>query len=407
MERRTFLKSSALTAMAASRVLGANDRIRMGLIGCGTRGTMVSGFFKKHDDVEFLVACDADKSRMEATAAKIGAKETVGDYRRILERKDIDAVLVATPDHWHGPITVAACEAGKDVYVEKPISNNIADAQAMLAAARKNNRIVQCGLQQRQGEAFREAAEMIQSGQLGTITHCILSFGGGYATVTQPTEAPPAGFDWDMFQGPAPRRPYSPSYRRWRAYYAYGGGLVTDWGVHLVDVAHWYMKADAKTPLLTSASAQSVNVPNPQKDQVPDAFICSWQYDNFIMSFTNAVFPSNEFGMQGNTFYGTRGVLHVNRSGFIVKPVQGRAMPGGPPPPPPIQARVRPFKEDYNNDPDTIMNARNFLDCVKSRQQPTANIDIGFYSSMPCIIALLAIRNKRQYRWDGKTAVPA
>ena len=411
--RRKFLQAAAGAAVVSKSVLGANERIQMGLIGCGTRGNMDSGFLGRHKDCVFVAACDVAQTKLDQTAAKLsengGVKvDTYGDYRRLLERRDIDAVLVATPDHWHSPITIDACAAGKDVYVEKPISNAIEAAQKMVAAARQYKRVVQVGLQQRQGEHFKEAAKLVQGGLLGNVTHALMQFPGGYTMPPEPNQEPPSDLNWNMFQGPAERRAYKPSrQRRWRAYYDYGGGLVTDWGVHLVDIAHWYLNADGKTPLLTSASAQYVNVPNPEHDQVPDAFIVSWQYDNFVMSFTNAVMTNPDFGFQGNLFFGPRGSLLVHRSGYQVRPSQVRRIPGGPEPPPAIDAKTVRFAENYQNDPDTIAHARNFLDCVKSRQRPTTDIEIGFHSTLPCLIALLAIRQRRSFTWDGTTAKPA
>ncbi len=428
--RRTFLKASAAAAAISRSVLGANDRIQMGLIGCGTRGTMVSRFHLRNKDCVFVAACDVAKTRLDAAIPRLseqggGAKvDAYGDYRRILERKDIDAVLVTTPDHWHSPITVEACAAGKDVYVEKPISNGLEPAQRMVAAARQYNRVVQMGVQQRQGEAFKEAAKLVQDGLLGKVTHVQLLYEGGYARTAEPNQDAPADLDWEMFQGPAPRHPYRPSRQRsWRAYYDYGGGLVTDWGVHLADVAHMYMKQDLGGPILTSAAGQHVTVYDPQHEQIPQAFNISWQYADFIMTFTNAVLPNQDFPFHGTYFFGAKGCLMVNRSGFIIRPTPRRT----PPPPtaqtaragaaaqqgfgraaedlgPPIEARVRPFAENYTDDPDTIAHARNFLDCVKSRQKPVGDIEIGFHSSLPCLLGVIAIQQGRTIAWDGNSA---
>jgi predicted dehydrogenase len=408
LTRRTFLQTSAVVALGSRTVLGANDRVRMAVIGCGTRGSMVSGFFGRHNDCEFVAACDVFGTRRDALVAKLreGGRtvDAVDDYRRILDRKDVDAVLVATPDHWHSPIMVEACAAGKDVYVEKPVSNAIEPAQKMVQAARTHNRIVQVGLQQRQGEHFKEARELIQSGLIGKVTHVVLQFPGAYTMPPEPSQTPPADLNWEMFQGPAERHPYKPSrQRRWRTYYDYGGGLVTDWGVHLVDVAHWYLDADAKAPRLTSAVAQYVNVPNPEHDQVPDAFIVSWQYDDFVMSFTNAVPTDENFGRQGTYLYGPKGSIQVHRAGFEVRPARRPNNPTADTPPP-IEGRLRRFAENYENDPDTIAHTRNFLDCVKSRRKPTAEIEIGFHSSLPCLLAIQAIRQGRAITWDGTVA---
>lgn len=401
----------AVSAAAVSPTIrGANDRIQMGIIGPGSRGTIVQRLFAKHSDCNFIAACDVNSKNLAAAAQRMSGKvDTYSDYRKLLERKDIDAVLVTTPDHWHSPITIDACAAGKDVYVEKPISNSIAAAQRMVEAARKYNRVVQLGTQQRSGAHFQEAAKLVQDGALGKVTHAVLIQPGAYNMARQPNEAPPPELDWDMWQGPAPRKPYSPMRRRWRAFYAYGGGLVTDWGVHLTDTALLAMTADNKTPLLSSASAQYVGA-ELDLEQVPDSFSCTWQYDNFVMTFTNAVPPpiAAGYNMQGNWFYGKRGVLHVNRSGYQVFPVEQRTPPGAAanaaPPPPPAEAKDVKVKEDYQNDPDTTAHARNFLDCVKSRKRSTSDIEIGFNSTLPCLLGLLAIQQGRTFAWDGKAA---
>jgi predicted dehydrogenase len=280
------------------------------------------------------------------------------------------------------------------------------------------------GVQQRQGEAFKEAAKLVQDGLLGKVTHVQLLYEGGYARTAEPNQDAPADLDWEMFQGPAPRHPYRPSRQRsWRAYYDYGGGLVTDWGVHLADVAHMYMKQDLGGPILTSAAGQHVTVYDPQHEQIPQAFNISWQYADFIMTFTNAVLPNQDFPFHGTYFFGAKGCLMVNRSGFIIRPTPRRT----PPPPtaqtaragaaaqqgfgraaedlgPPIEARVRPFAENYTDDPDTIAHARNFLDCVKSRQKPVGDIEIGFHSSLPCLLGVIAIQQGRTIAWDGNSA---
>ena len=280
----TLLAGTSLRGHAAGQgTQGANNRVRVGLIGGGTRGNMVAGFFLKFPDAQILAVAEPYRMRLDRTIEALGKiqpgvkVDAFEDYRRIIERNDIDAVIIATPDHWHCPMTVEACAAGKDVYVEKPLSNQIEPAWKAVEAARKHNRVVQMGVQPRQGEAFKEAAEIVQSGALGKVTHVMLQFAGSYGVPPEPPSDPPAGLNWDLFQGPAPRRPFRPGRLRWRNFYDYGGGLVTDWGVHLVDVAHWYLKADNKAPLLTSAAAQYVTLSNPERDQCPDAFSISWQ----------------------------------------------------------------------------------------------------------------------------------
>lgn len=424
VSRRSFLSLTAGAAVLAGTSMrgrqggpiGANNRVRVALIGGGTRGNMVAGFFLRHADAQVVAACEVYKTRLDATIERLakaqpGVKvETHEDYRKILDRRDVDAVIVATPDHWHGPMVVDACAAGKDVYVEKPLSNTIEAAWKAVDAARRHNRVVQMGVQQRQGEAFREAAQLVQEGALGKVTHVMLQFPGSYGQPPEPASEPPAGLNWELFQGPAPRRPFKPSRLRWRAFYDYGGGLVTDWGVHLVDVAHWYLKADQKAPLLTSAAAQYVTLDNPERDQCPDAFTIAWQYDDFVMTFTNNVVQDWEFGRQGTLFFGPRGSLLVHRSGFEVRP--GRATGGGrggrggrgqagAAPPEPLQPRRRPLVENYNNDPDTIAHVREFLDCVKSRKRPSGDVEVGYHSTLPCLLAIHAIREGRSFKYDA------
>lgn len=420
--RRRFLKISAGAAMASGTVLGANDRVQVGLIGFGRRAGQLRNSFARHPDCVFAAACEVDQTRLKQAAAAMGGKvDTYADYRRILERKDIDAVIVATPDHWHSPMLIAACEAGKDVYIEKPVSNAVEPAWKMVEAAKKYNRVVQVGCQQRSWPHFQECAKKIQDGYLGRINHCILLFeGGGGGGVRRPSTAEkvPEGFDWEAFQGPAERRPYSSDRQRgWRSFFDYGGGTVTDWGVHFTDVMNWYMNAGRKAPILTSASAQYVGTQPPNLEMAPDTYSVTWKYDNFVGTFTNTALPSQDPEMvrsdaHGNYFHGQNGVLLVNRYGYVVMPRRGGGQPGGSAATPAqavTAARVM-DPEGMVETPDskfgqaTILHARNFLDCVKSRQQPACDMETGFYSSLPCLLAVMSIRQGRSFAWDGKAA---
>ena len=426
------MRTTAAAAVVSQTVRGANDRIQMGIIGTGERGMQDFRAFSYHEDCVFVAACDVNKLKLEPALQTMGGKvDSYGDYRRILDRKDIDAVLLTVPDHWHSPMMVEAVAAGKDVYVEKPISNTLPAAQKMLEAAQKYKRVVQMGCQQRSTPHFQACAKMIQDGLLGKVDHAVLLYGngGGYTRVQPPPEPPPPTLDWEMFQGPAPRKPFSPGRLFWRSYYDYGGGLITDWGVHLTDSAHMALGCDRKGPMLTAATAQFVTVPR-DKEQIPEAFACTWQYDDFVMTFTNIVPPIPAFDMSGNWFHSRRGALHVNRAGYHVLPAAVRAAPppparggaagapaggaqpgrasrgpGGPPAVPPIE--LKDFRNtDRGINGDTPLHARNFLDCVKSRQKPNCDIEIGFYSTLPCLLALMSIREGRSYAWDGKTAKP-
>ena len=412
--RRGFLKASAATMAMSRSVLGANDRVQMGVIGTGTRGTQVHGSFVRHKDVAFIAACDVAKDRLDTflTANKNEKMDTYGDYRKVLDRKDIDAVLITTPDHWHAPIMIAALDAGKDVYCEKPVSNTIEAALKMVDAARSHKQVVQIGLQQRSWDHFQECAKLIRDGAIGKVTHCVMNYASNYLRPKEQPTAPPSTLDWEMYQGPAPRRPYVPSRQRtWRSFYDYGGGIITDWGVHLWDVADWYMDVDDKVPATVSTSAQYVRYPE-DKEQVPDAVIVSAQYGNFVASFTNAAMPNPEFEMWGNYFFGERGTLLVNRLGYMLRPSPPRrTMPGAPPPPAPIEPKVFKNAAGMSEDPNstfasaTMNHARNFLDCVKSRNRTVAPMDVGFHSTLPCLLGVESIKlGGRTVMFDGKAA---
>jgi predicted dehydrogenase len=430
--RRGFLHmaigTAALTharpASAAARqtgVAGANDRIRVGLIGCGGRGNQVARDWMKHKDSVFVAACDVYKSRLDETVARIAgiqgaAPEAYEQYQRILERTDVDAVLIATPDHWHGPMTLDACAAGKDVYVEKPVSNSIDDGLRMIEAARRHNRVVQVGLQQRSWHHFQEARQLFADGYLGSpITHCTMVPPGGRfprRTGPQAPQDPPAGLNWDLFQGPAERRPFVPARLNWRSWYAYGGGNLSDWGVHLTDVMNWFMNADQTAPLLTSASTQYVRLPQ-DPELVPDSYAVTWQYKDFVASLANTMIPGVEDARQlyGNHFYGERGVMIVNRLGYEVRPYPPPPRrEGQPPPEPPLEPKK--FKDpnamsevaESKYGSATHHHVRNFLDAVRSRQRPNCDVEVGFYSALPCLLALVSVQTGKTVRWDGKAA---
>jgi predicted dehydrogenase len=424
----TLLSATSLRAqpLNSGRVQGASDRVRIGLIGAGNRGRQVAGFFLKHPDAQYLAAADVFKPNVDTavkTLTDLQKGTTVDgyeDYRRILERKDIDAVHIATPDHWHCRQVVEAIDAGKDVYVEKPLSNNVQEMVKALRAYRQGNRVVQVGTQQRSGEHFQEAAQIVQSGQLGKVTQAVLLYpGSGYGRGPEPEVEPPAGLNWDGFQGPAERHPYKASrHRSWRGYWDYGGGLITDWGVHLTDIALWYLQTQNAGPLLTVGLGQYVNLVNPERDQSPDTFAVTWQYPNFLMTFSNAVVNDAEFGRQGNYFYGQRGSLLVHRGGYEIRPgrqavggsgrggrggtasAPGAAAASAPATPAPLEFKRVPYAENYNDDPHTTAHARNFLDCIKSRQKPVSNLEVGFYATLPTILGVMAVREGRAIKWD-------
>jgi predicted dehydrogenase len=502
MKRRDFLSMTVgAAAMAGARPafatprqtgpIGANNRIRAALIGAGGRGSAVARDWQLNKDSVFVATCDVWASRTTNSTTTLagrqeGAKvDGYEDYRRILDRNDVDAVLIGTPDHWHSQMCIDAMSAGKDIYCEKPVSNTVEAAVKMRDAARKSNRIIQIGTQQRSWPHFQEAAKLMHDGYVGSVRHVVMmppsaggqAGGGPIAGVTaaqMPAEPIPDGFNWDLWQGPAERKPYLSIRTGFRSWYAYGGGSVTDWGVHLVDIMAWYLKLDNKVPNLTSASAQYVNQVK-DLERVPNCWSITWQYDTFIANLTNAVLPgiqaSEEF--YGDWFYAQRAVLNVNRFGYDIRPYGlapgrgggggggrqgapgaaaaaagapgaaapaagapaagapqagaapggggggrgggrggGQAAGGGAPaaPQPPIEAK-RVFDPMGRSEAAgstfaqaTVSHVRNFLDCVRSRQQPVCNMEAGFAASIPCILANVAIREERTVKFDGNKA---
>lgn len=416
LNRRDFMKKSVLTGAAISVVPGyvlgrsgyvpPSDKIRLGLIGTGNRmGELAETFFNQAD-CSVLAICDVDKSKLTKFAEKFSFKgDSYGDYRRILERKDIDAVVVATPDHWHGPIAVEACEAGKDVYLEKPISNLIPAGVKVMDAAKRTNRIVQLGTHQRSWTEFQECSKLIQEGIIGDINQVVVnhSMGGGFGgSRQQPTgpEAIPEGLDWEMWQGPAPRHPYSSARISWRNWFDYGGGSITDWGVHHIDIVHMAMGCNAEGPTFTAAAT----MPNTSPDLVPNTYSINYKYDDFIMSFVSCVQPGdNAQGVftGGPSFFGSKGYAVVNRSGYLIRPPAsmgfGRQQPT-------FEAinNMKPYETAKESGARTA-HERNWLDCVKSRQKPICDAETGFYSSLPCLLGLQSIQDGCALIWDPKT----
>jgi predicted dehydrogenase len=418
-----------VTAAMSRSAIGANDRIGFALIGAGGRGSYMAGVFTDFEDVNLLAVCDVFKPNRDQQATKLGAKtqsspEAVADYRKILDRKDVDAVLITTPDHWHGPMLIEASQAGKDSYCEKPISNTIEMGLKMRAAVRQYKRVVQIGLQQRSWQHFQENAKRVQDGMIGNVYQVDCMYTGNYTRDPGPPTAPPADLDWEMFQGNAERRPYTAMRQRsWRAFYDYSGGTLLDWGTHLTDISHWY--TNVTEPLTCSASGQYVRAPV-LPEMLPDTLSVTWKYPKFVMTYKNCVESMADWDTQGNHFLGTGGWLHVNRTEYRVRaaaargpaPTPAAAAPGAPAagtPPAgrgagrgaPAAPRFEPITERfrYNGGPSDHAHVRNFLDCVKSRQDPVVSVDTGFYSTLPTLMGVLAIRYGKTYSWDGKRAV--
>jgi len=403
---QTSLASSGATAAVArgsgagsplaglsSAVLGANERIRVALIGAGGMGRGDLMAFLKFDDVACPAICDVDDA-MLAKAAEAIAKtrgdrpESVKDYRRVLDRKDIDAVLVATPDHWHALPTLHACQAGKDVYVEKPLATSVVEGRAMVAAARKHDRVVQMGTQWRSGRHFAQAINFVQSGKLGKIRQvrcwAYLDWAGDAGKTK---DAPvPKGVDYDMWLGPAPKRAFNAArfHFKWRWFWDYAGGLMTDWGVHLINLAMWAMKA--KGPTRVNCVGGKYNLID-DLSETPDTQCATYEFPDFMLLWEHQT--RGQYGPGGRehgvAFWGSEGTLILDRHGWEVIPSKnsqlGRAKRKG-------------------RDNARAAHVRDFLDCMRSRKRPVEDVETGHHVSTIAHLGNVALRSRRSIRWD-------
>jgi predicted dehydrogenase len=403
IERRSFIKQSIATgitaAAAGNKILGANDRIRIGVIGLGRQGRGVMRTFAKNSDVEIAALCDVYQPQIDAAIkdARLEGVKTFRDFRQLLDLKDIDAVIVATPDHWHPLNLIMACQTGKDVYVEKPISVTVEEGRKMVQAARKYNRIVQVGTQQRSGDHYQKAAEIVRSGQIGKVTS-VHSWNYGNSApdgIGNPADgSTPDGLDWDLWLGPAPMRPFNANRfgvhpDRWstfRYFWDYAGGMMTDWGVHHLDIVQMVMGVDA--PLAVNASGGKY-VLRDNRD-TPDTLIVTYEYPGFLCTYENREGngqPIDGHGY-GITFYGTDATLFIDREYFEIRSEKGRK-----------DAEPQRVAGQNKQGEEHI---RNFLDCVKTRNLPICDIEIGHRSTTTALLGNVALRSGRRVLWNGK-----
>jgi len=394
-----------LTAVPRSapgaNVLGANEKIVMGLIGCGGQGRHDLSRCMAHPEVAVAAVCDVDQGRMKQAAAWVEDKQKkapkqVGDYRNLLKMKEIDAVIVGTPDHWHALNTVDACNAGKDVYVEKPISHNIAEGRAMVSAARRNKRVVQVGTQQRSEGPFLKAITAIKQRKIGEISEILINFHGNELPngLGNPPDAdPPPGVDYDLWLGPAPKGPFNQNrfHYQWRWFFDYASGKIGDWGIHHVDIVHWAMDpTDGYEIAPITASATGGKWILPDNRDTPDTQEAIFQYPAmgknppFILTlsvrFCNA--RQGGDGNYGINFYGTKGTIYVDR---------GRLEAWG-------EKKEKIELEDLNASGD---HAGNFLESIKSRKNPISDIEIGHRSTTVPHLGNIAMRVGRTIHWDA------
>jgi predicted dehydrogenase len=358
---RRHFAAAALTAASANRVSGANDIIRLGAIGTGGRCQGLMRTATKLGGVEFVAVCDAHRQRaLQAKEEIAPAAEVVPDFRALLERKDIDAVIIGAPDHWHVPMVTAAVQAGKDAYCEKPLTRTIEEGAKIISAVQNSRRIVQVGYQQRSWPHFFEAKKLIDGGALGKVT-LVQSY--WYQNYNRPSPVRSAGeqLDWNAWLGDAPAREFDPlRFRRWRMYWDYGGGTMTDLFSHWGDTIHWLMGQSVPR------SARATGGRFVLKDlECPETISAVFEYPNdFLIVYDSTLVSSLEDG--GMIFRGTDGTLRLRRSGFELYPERLVAEQKTSNPKPEL---VVPSTGD-----GTVEHMRNFFECLRTRQAPNSDV---------------------------------
>ena len=419
--RRTFIRNVAagaaggvllpsaaartVDASSQDRVAGANRRIRVGLIGCGGQG-MSDLRAALRLGAQCVALCDVDDE--QALKAAESLKRTFDqtpdlvtrDFRRVLDRQDVDAVIVGTPDHWHALPSVMACQAGKDVYVEKPLALTIGEGRVMVNAARRYNRVVQMGTQQRSANHFKSAVEYVKSGALGKIrlvkTWAYQDWMGNVPRV--PDGNVPPGVDYDMWLGPAPKVPFNKNrfHFNFRWYYDYSGGLMTDWGAHMIDIANWGMGVNVPKSA-TSVGGKFGFLES--AEETPDTQQALWQFDGFSMIWEHATAMGQGPYMRdhGVAFHGNNGVLVVDRGGWEVLPETGRNSWDGA-----KTYRMKGEPRRGTSGPEMHQaHVKDFLDCMDSRKRTASDVEIGHNSMIACHLANIAFRTGRVVHWDA------
>ena len=421
--RRMLLKGGAALAFSAAsyrRVLGANERIGLGFIGFGLIGKRHVLDFKAIPDFNLVAIAEVHKGRLDEGAMTMGGSpRTYGDFRRLLDDKGVDAVVVSTPDHWHALMTMMACSAGKDVYVEKPLSLFVREGRWMVDVARRNKRVVQVGTQQRSGPHYQKARELIQGGHIGQVVSVRM---WSYRNImpgfgSPPDGDPPSGFDYDLWLGPSPKRPYNPNralyHFRW--HWDYSGGQMTNLGQHSLDIVHWFLGASAPRAVSSSGGRFALR----DNGETPDIQDALFEYDGWTASWSHREASRGTPPSNGLEFCGTRGSLIISRKGFIVTPDAeilpesavrrfGGAHPVGGPDgtgdrSSTSQKRTEAIEDQSGDEYDQFRrHAAGFLDAVRSRRQPISDLESGHRVATACHLANLSLRVGRKLRWDPK-----
>ncbi len=393
VNRRRFLQTATAAAGALAVPMfiprtawGANERIVLGHIGVGGQGKGNLSRFLGKKDVSVAAVCDVDRTRV-AAAVKLAADKghsakAFEDYRRLLDRHDIDAVVISTPDHWHALQSIDACNAGKDVYCEKPLTLTILEGRAMVDAARNQKRVVQTGSQQRSSKEFRTACELVRNGRIGKIQRVLV----GINRPNHPGEPvsdsePPEELNYDLWLGPAPQRPYNKNrvHYNFRFFRDYSGGQMTNWGAHHLDITQWGLGRDDSGPVKISGTGTF----HPQNwHEVTETCRVTHTYDDGVEVIVG---QGQKDIPHGTTFIGTEGRIYVNRGKLVAEPESAAATPLP-------DGAVRLYESSDHK--------QNFLDCIKSREKPICDVEIGHRSATVCHLGNIAIDLGRPLEWD-------
>ena len=419
--RRTFVGAMGAAATAGSLAqtvrggagVGPNDTVRLAIIGAGSRGNQLLDLFLPQKDAEFVAVCDVDDKHATQTAERIKghsgkAPTTSRKYQEILDDKNIDAVVIATPDHWHALPAIQAAMAGKDVYVEKPVGHNIAEGQAMIRAARKYDRVMAVGTQQRSSANFQKAVDTVKSGKLGKVFWIqtwnfenISPVGMG----RYPDTSAPEHVDYDRWLGPAPAHAFNPNrfHLLFRWFFDYAGGMMSDWGVHLNDIALWAL--DAKGPQTVSTTG-GIFTTDDERD-TPDTLQVVYEFPGTTLTYSmrkgnGLKYNGHEYGI---LFCGTEGSLMLDRSGHEIIPDKvvlpyGIKLVHGDRPIRQISLKEEKYKAQDDGGPAHV---RDFLDCLRSRKRPAADIEIAHRSTNTCHLGNIAYKVGRKIAWDSET----
>jgi predicted dehydrogenase len=425
-DRRGFLAaSSALGLSAASyrRAPGAGERVGVGVIGYGLIGQRHVSTFAARKDVDLVALAEAHRGRRDEglKAAGRGAKG-YDDFRRLLDSKAVQAVVVATPDHWHALMTMLACDAGKDVYVEKPLTLFVREGEWMLAVAKRTKRVVQVGTQQRSGKHYRQARETVRKGHIGRVVSVRLSavrnVMPGFGRPAD--QRPPAGLDWDRWLGPAPARKYNPNrclyHFRW--FWDYSGGQMTNLGAHHLDIVDWILGLE-RLEAVTSVGGRFALEDNGETPDTQDAL---FELGRWTAAFTMRECARGSAPAFGLEFFGTKGSLGLSRSGFTVSadpdlpplaqvPGARQGHPAGGPKaavPKTTKPRTKALVDrSGDSDAQYSEHARDFLDCIRSRKTPVSDLESAHRTALACHLANLSLRLGRKLRWDAKAKTVA